>query len=287
MSDAFRERRVSAQDGLGLYVRDYGDALWARTPVICLPGLTRNSKDFAALAGRLAGGAAPRRVLCPDFRGRGRSDYDSSGRSYTPPTYLLDVQAILAALDIHRVVVVGTSLGGVIAMLLATVQPTVLAGVVLNDIGPEVPDAAIARIAGYASSAEAPATWDAAAAELRKRYDAAYPDADDAEWARVARFIFREDANGHVVFDYDPALARSFGTGGSAPKIWRLFEALHDIPTLALRGELSDVLTAATFDAMAQAKPDLVRVTVPRRGHSPLLDEPAAVAAIDAFLAGR
>src|ERR1043166_8100423 len=143
---AYREATVSAQDGLALYYRDYGDALASKTPVLCLPGLTRNSADFAELAGRLSG---ERRVICPDYRGRGRSAYDRNWRNYDPRVYLSDIVQLLAAPGLHRVIVTGTSMGGVITMGFAVAKPPMLAAAIINDIGPDIQGGGLSRIFDY------------------------------------------------------------------------------------------------------------------------------------------
>ena len=283
-SAGFRERRYTAQDGLSLHFRDYGDATADELPLLCLAGLTRNSKDFDAFARRLA----PRRVLCPDYRGRGRSDRDPDSRRYEPWTYVSDILHLLALANIHRLVVVGTSLGGILAMILGAARPSSLAGVVLNDIGPDIPAGGRERIARHAEEAGPYPSLDAAARALQATYGGAYPDLDDTGWHAMAETSFIREADNRYRFDYDPRIAR---TVRGAPdedrrRLWDLFGTLARIPTLCLRGALSDVLRAETVAAMASAKPDLHGVEVPNRGHAPELNEPACVEAIDRFLGG-
>jgi len=277
----YREHRITVTDGLQLACRDYGDRLAAKTPVLCLSGLTRNAKDFDRLARRLA---PQRRVLALDYRGRGRSDYDPKPMNYVPATYVRDVLDVTAATGVHRAVVIGTSLGGLVSMGLAVARPGMLAGVVLNDVGPEIPADAMARIGSYTGKAESFANWDEAVAEYKARYGLAHPDMDDAGWLRLAKDTFAEK-DGRIVTDYDVRIVEPMKKGGALPDMWALFGALGQIPVLALRGELSDVLTQATFDKMAAAKPDLERVTVPRCGHVPTLEEPEVTGPLDAFLA--
>ena len=278
----FRERHFSAQDGRRLYFRDYGDPNAARLPLLCLGGLTRNSKDFHLFATRHA---AARRVLCLDYRGRGRSEYDSDWRRYDPTVYLDDIRHLLAATNCHRVVVVGTSLGGLLAMGLAAMLPTAVAAAVLNDVGPALEQSGLARILSYIGGDRPQPDWESAIAELR----GLFPDMrfqTDAEWLAMARNTFRRGEDGLLHFDWDPAIAKPLAKGHTViPDLWQVFGALGPVPTLALRGALSTVLSEATFGRMAAEKPDLVRVTVPRVGHTPSLDEPEARAALDAFLA--
>ncbi len=279
----YRERRITADDGLSLYLREYGDPAAPRAPVLCLPGLTRNSADFEDLAPRLA---RDRRVLCPDYRGRGRSDYDPDWRNYAPARYLADILDLLTATNAHGVVAIGTSLGGILAMMLAVARPTALAGVVLNDIGPEIDPRGIARIGAYLGTREPLPDWEAAVAFVRK----AYPNrriGDDAEtWLKIARRSYREGPDGRLHPDYDPAIARAFQAGrGKLPDLWPAFRALRRLPVLVVRGALSDILSAETVARMAAEKPDLLRLELADVGHVPLLDEPECLEAIDELLA--
>lgn len=277
----YRERRLIAQDGLSLYSRDYGDPLSTRLPLLCLTGLTRNSADYEDLAERHAG---ERRILCLDYRGRGRSAYDRSWRNYQPTVYIVDIAHLLAANDLHRVMAVGTSLGGLLAMGLAVLKPTTLAAAVLNDIGPDVVDGGITRILDYIGVDQPQADWDAAVAYL-KRLLPRLSIKTEAGWQRFARGTYRLGGDGLLHFDWDLNLARMMRAQyGQIPDLWPYFRALRPVPTLALRGAISDVLSAETFERMALAKPDLLRVTVPGQGHAPTLNEPEAAAAVDDFI---
>lgn len=278
--EAYREVYFTAPDGRRLYYRDYGDSLAPRVPLLCLAGLTRNSKDFADLAPRLA---ARRRVICLDLRGRGNSDYDADWHNYHARIYSSDILALLAVAGMHEVIVIGTSLGGVLAMILAVTRPTALRGVVLNDIGAKVEQSGIRHIAGYIGKTPAFADWDQAIRALREMAGPAYPGLGDDAWAKMARGVFREDKGG-IRPDYDPALAKAFRADGAKGNLWPFFGALANIPTLLIRGQLSSLLSAATAEKMQAMKPDLAVVTVPGRGHVPLLDEPECTAAIDEFL---
>lgn len=281
-AEAFRERTFTSHDGLAIYFRDYGDALAPSIPALCLTGLTRNSQDFHALASRLA---EARRVLCMDFRGRGRSAYDPSPRNYTPRTYVRDVLDLLCAIQVDRVVAIGTSLGGLVAAAIAVARPAALAAVVLNDVGPEIDPAGVKRISGYVGKAAAYRDWDEAARELKQLFAAAYPDLSEARWRDLAASTFRQDADGMLRLDYDLAIARGLrNADATSADLWNLYGALARVPTLAIRGELSDVLSQETFDRMAELKPDLIRVTAANRGHAPLLDEPECIGAIESFL---
>lgn len=277
----FRERRVTSQDNLALYLRDYGDPLSSDPPVLCLGGLTRNSKDFHALATRFA---PDRRVICPDYRGRGQSEYDREWRNYVPVTYIDDVFHVLSALNIHKVIVIGTSLGGLLAMGLATRMPSAIAGVVLNDIGPEIEAQGLSAIIEYIR-ADRPQPDLEAAAKLLKQMLPNLSRRDHRIWRKMAENTFRTGTDGLLHFDWDPSIVRPFLSNPEIPDLWPFFSALKKVPTLAIRGEISDLLTAGCFDRMAQAKPDLIRITVPDTGHAPTLDEPEVQEPLDDFIA--
>ena len=285
-ADGYRERFYTSEDNLALYFRDYGDPLAPATPVLCLAGLTRNSKDFHDFASRLA---PRRRVLCPDYRGRGRSAYDPDWRHYLPRIYTNDLLHLLAATNLHRVVVVGTSLGGTLAMGLAVAAPSALKGVILNDIGPEMNMEWLGRLVDYIGVDRPQPDCDAAVREMKAKFPA-LSFADAESWNKVVRNTYREGEDGMLHFDWDVRLVKPLlddrleGTGPPFG-LWPLFRALRRVPTLALRGEVSEVLDAATFARMAEEKPDLVRVTVPGVGHAPTLAEAEARAAVDDFLA--
>ncbi len=279
--DGFRERTLSAHDGLELYYRDYGDPLSPGTPVVCLSGLTRNSKDFHGLAGRLSAG---RRVICPDYRGRGRSQTDPDWRNYESRVILGDVVHLLAANNLHGIVICGASFGGLLAMGLAVAAPTALAGVILNDVGPEVGPAAGQRILDYVSVDRPQPDWAAAVTEVKTRFPN-LPFTSDAGWRSFAEATYREGADGRLHFDWDVALARPLMEARREPRdLWPFYRALARLPVLAIRGGLSDVLSESTFARMAVEKPDLMQLTVPSVGHLPTLDEPETKRAIDEFL---
>ena len=283
MSGGWLDRQYASADGLRLYYRDYPAHAAGRLPVLCLPGLTRNCRDFESTALRLQ---RTRRVLTPDLRGRGRSQYDPNWRNYHPGTYLADLALLLADAGVPRVVLLGTSLGGILSMLVAATAPHVPAAVILNDIGPEVDPAGAQRISSYVGRHTPVRDWADAAAQMREMYQVAMPDAEESDWMAFARRSYTE-VDGVPRLDVDPGIGEAVraAPAGAAPDLWPAYASLRPLPALAIRGELSDVLSQATFDRMAREKPDLQRVTVARRGHPPLLDEPECVAAIDAFLA--
>ncbi len=282
-ANSWQDHYFSSADGLRLYYRDYPCAATERLPVLCLPGLTRNCRDFESTALRLQRG---RRVLSPDLRGRGRSQYDPDFRNYHPGTYVGDLALLLRHAGVGRVVLLGTSLGGILSMLIAAATPRVPAGVILNDVGPEVAPEGLQRIAQYVGRHAPVGSWAEAAAQARATYGLALPDLGDDDWLAMARRAYVE-VDGVPRLDVDPMIGEAVraAPAGAAPDLWPIFAALGPIPTLAIRGALSDVLSVGTFERMAREKPDLERLTVARRGHPPLLDEPECVAAIDDFLA--
>jgi len=278
-SQSYRERCYTAQDGLSLYYRDYGDPLSQRRPVLCLGGLARNSKDFHGFAERLAG---VRRVVCPDYRGRGRSDYDPDWQNYRPEVYANDLFHLMAAANLHGVIVCGISMGGLLAMGLSVLAPAQIAAVILNDVGPEVSDAGIDRIRAYVGRDHPQPDLPAAIAEVKRLFPNLGPT-DEAGWRRFAEATFRDGEDGLLHVDWDISLAKALAH--DQHDLWTYYRALGSRPVLAFRGALSDVLSDETFARMAEVKPDLIRVTVPGVGHVPLLEHPRVEQAIDDFLA--
>lgn len=278
----YSEVFYSAQDGLQLFYRDYGDPLSPATPVLCLPGLNRNSADFAELAEAMS---AQRRVLCPDLRGRGRSAYDPNPANYTPPVYLGDLYHLLTVAGCHRVIVIGTSLGGILAMAMGTVMATTLAGVVLNDVGPDIDPRGLARIQGYNGNDIGTMTETQAIALAKEQFSAALPDLSEEEWAAETRRCYSLGDDGLYRGSYDPKIAGAARHQAEMQiDLWPYFRSLRNTPTLAIRGALSDILSEETFARMAAEIPGLTSVTVPNRGHTPLLNEPECLPAIATFL---
>ena len=275
-------RFISLTDGVRMHYCDCPGGA-GRPPLLCLHGLTRNSRDFAGFAARYA----PRfRVVVPDFRGRGESGYDPHPQRYTPLTYAADVIQLLDQLGISEGVFVGTSLGGLVTMTVGAMQLNRIAGTILNDVGPELETAGLDRIRDYLGKDSRFASWDETARAIAHSQGGAYPSYGAGEWLAMARRNCREEG-GEIRFDYDMAIARPFETAGAAPRIdlWPLFAALATKPLLVVRGDQSDLLSAAAAEKMTAASPNVTVATVPGVGHAPTLDEPEAVAAIDAFLA--
>jgi len=278
----FRERRITSHDNLSLYLRDYGDPPDPRPPLFCLGGLTRNSKDFESFAEKYSKDG--RRVVCPDYRGRGRSDYDPDWRNYDPRAYIRDIQDLLTALNLHHVVVVGTSLGGILGMGMAAAMPTALSALIMNDVGPEVETGGLNLIIDYIKEDRPHDDWDAAV-ETSKTMLPNLTFQDDGIWLKMAQNTFQEKADGKLYFDWDVDIAKPLLEPSYAiPDMWPLFRALKQVPTLVLRGAESDILSRDCFARMQEVKPDLVAVEIPRAGHVPTMAEPESRAALDDFL---
>ena len=283
MSASYTDEYWTSPDGLKLYDRDYAGPS-DKPPVLCLHGLTRNSRDFAPLAETLAGDW---RVIVPEMRGRGNSEYAKDTSTYTPPTYIKDVEALLAELGIEKFVAIGTSMGGLMTMLMAAKDASRIVAAVLNDIGPEIDPTGLAHIAGYVGQGRSFDTWMHAANSLRETHGASFPDYSIDTWLEMAKRTMVLGQNGRLVLDYDMGIADPFKSANDAPQpdLWPAFKALSDTPTLLVRGELSNLLTEQTQSRMAREHGNLRTVTVPRVGHAPMLDEPESLAAIQALLA--
>jgi len=281
-SPGFRACRYRSQDGLDLYYREYGDPASEQIPVLCLSGLTRNSKDFHDIALHLA---PTRRVLTVDYRGRGMSARDPDWRNYRPETYIGDILDLMVVADAPRVVVIGTSMGGLLARGLAIFRPGCLAGAVLNDIGPDVNPVGYQRILDYISADRPQPDWPAAIAYTRELFPSVSMETE-AEWRNLAESTFRLGDDGLLHYDWDVALTRALTASQARfPDLWAVFRSLGNRPALAIRGALSDVLTEATFERMAEVNPRLLRATVPKVGHVPALNEKEAILALDDFFA--
>ena len=281
----YRERRWTTSDGLSLFARDYagGDGE-ARLPVLCLHGFTRNSRDFEDLAPAIA--ATGRRVIAMDMRGRGHSDRDPKPANYHPKVYARDVIGFLADLGVPRALFLGTSMGGIITMAVGLLRPRLIGGAILNDVGPAVDPAGIARIQSYAGKAPPVRSWQDAADYIRAINGTALPQLAGKDWQRMARRAFRDSPAGPVL-DYDPAIASASGAKTKTTSLiaWFAFWRLaRRVPTLLLRGEQSDILSAEIAARMQRRAPAMQVAVVPGVGHAPTLAEPAALVAIHSFL---
>lgn len=284
----YDELWYESSDGLRLYARDYAcknSDIEAPETILCMHGLTRNSADFAKLAEHLRSGY---RVIAVDQRGRGKSDYDSVIANYTPITYVQDMFTLLGKLELERVILIGTSMGGLMSFLMCAMQAERIRAVVINDIGPEVDPVGLNRIKSYVGKAVPISSWADAVAQARKLNAAAFPDFSEQQWSDFTRALYK-DEEGTPVLAYDPAIAQPMADAESdaiPPDLWPVFTACAKTPMLVIRGELSDILASACVEEMRTRKEDLQYVEIPRRGHAPTLDEPESRIAIDRFLGG-
>ena len=272
-----------SQEGLRLFSRVYAGPRADVPVVLCLHGLMRNSRDFEDLALHLAGRY---RVVAPDVRGRGFSARDTDSRNYQIPTYIADLLLLLRGLGVDRANIIGTSMGGLMAMVLAAMHPRLVASIVLNDVGPEIDPRGLERIRGYAGKSPPVGSWEQAVAQVRSIYGTVWPGLADERWERIARLSYRANTAGVPEADADPRIAEPLRDDkAAAPNLWPLWGTLTKTPVLAIRGALSDVLSEATLARMRREKPDVAVLEVANRGHPPLLDEPESRAAIDGFFA--
>jgi pimeloyl-ACP methyl ester carboxylesterase len=279
----YTESFSTSHDGLRLYARVYEADARGPATVLCLHGLTRNSRDFEDLAPHLQ---RRHRVIVPDLRGRGLSARDTNPQNYQPAIYVQDLLALMDTVGAAQVTVIGTSLGGLLAMMLGVGYRARIAGIVLNDIGPEADPVGIERIKGYAGRLPPPKDWSDAIAQTKTMFGDAWPNLTAERWATIVRRGFREDASGALHVDADPMIGEMLRAAPAATAtLWPFWKGLRGIPMLAIRGERSDILSAATFARMKAENPDLMQLEVAQRGHVPLLDEPECIAAIDDFLA--
>lgn len=298
---SFSEHRYTTGDGLSLYYRDYGNTD-SRDTVLCLPGLTRNSRDFHELALRLA---RRYRVICADPRGRGMSDRDPDWRNYTIATYMPDVNRLMDVAGVARAIFVGTSMGGLISMTMAYQRPECVRAIILNDIGPDADKAGIKRILRYVGRRAPVDSWDEAVAQLSNTYAIALPGRPREFWEDRVHLSYREGADGRPELDMDLRIGDTIRRSirilaflkllralrlvrhvqGIPIDAWDSFRAVK-VPCMVMRGELSDILSEAIVERMKVVKPDLQVATIPGIGHSPYIEGPEMFGAIDAFLAG-
>jgi len=280
---AYADRYWWSQDGLRLHYRDY-PGREDRPCVICLPGLTRNARDFEHVAERLS---PDWRVICVELRGRGESAYAKDPMSYVPLVYLQDLDRLIDELAVPQFIGLGTSLGGLMLMLLTATRRAQMVGAMLNDIGPDIAPAGLARIRNFVGTGGAQPTWVHAARAVSEINGAMYPDYELTDWLRLAKRLYRLTSQGRLVLDYDQRLSEPFRVPGSevGVNLWPAFEALAGMPVTLIRGALSDLLDRETAERMQARVPGLDRVEVPRVGHAPTLEEPEAVEAIDRLLA--
>jgi pimeloyl-ACP methyl ester carboxylesterase len=288
----YTDNFIAAQDGLKLFVRVYGKRTAEGMPVVCLPGLARSGRDFDRLATALATSNSdlnPKRHRCVvtlDARGRGRSDFDRNPRNYNVAAELSDVLAMLTALELGPAIFVGTSRGGILAMLLACVRPAALAGVILNDIGPVIEPRGLLRIKSYVGKMPRPRSYEEGAEVLRRLFVTQFPKLTGEDWIAFARRTYKEQ-HGALVPDYDAKLSRALdrvGLNRPLPSLWKEFDAMASIPTMVVRGANSDVLTADTVAAMRARRQDLETLEVADQGHAPMLMEDDTIRRIGSFI---
>ncbi len=284
MQQDWRDVFFTSQDRLKLFARDYGPQDSKLAPVLCLAGLTRNSRDFQKVASRLA---KCRRVIVPDYRGRGLSEYAKDWQTYQPHVEMADAILLLDQLGIEKFAVLGTSRGGLISMVMGQTIRQRLLGVVLNDIGPKLEDEGLLRIAESINERKEIVSWQSLVDGLKK-YSIGFSGLSKEDWLAFAHNLYRE-RHGKIEADFDYNLTKTFPSvelirAGKIPEAWDLFETLKDLPLAVIRGENSDLLSIETVEKMKKAHPGLITATVPNRAHVPFLDEPEAIEAIDSVL---
>lgn len=289
MPQSFRDVFCQSADGLKLHAKVIGPDNSTALPVLCLPGLTRTADDFDDIARAIATSpSAPRKVVSVDYRGRGLSDYDPDPAKYTVPVELGDVLTIAASLGISRAILLGTSRGGLISMAMAAAQPKLLAGVILNDIGPALEIGGLMKIKGYIADPPPRETWDEAARGLKELFGTVFPSLTDDDWMAWARRAFREKAGGGLERTYDLKLSHTLDgldPANPLPQVWELFNALAGVPLMLIHGALSDLLSRQGVQDMIARRPDIDLVTVADQGHAPLLADKSTIDRIVAFCA--
>ncbi len=286
----YQEYRISSSNALSLYVRDYAattvNAITTNDDVVlCLGGLTRNSKDFAKLALRLS--QRGYRVIAPDYRGRGLSAYDPEWMNYNPKVYLDDIRQILTALDVHKVAVIGTSLGGLLAMAMGVSQPSTLCGVLINDVCPEIPTAGLKPVIKYMQDTTPLTSWDHAVRKIQKTFPD-FPASSPEDWLEIAHNTYRPRDDGQLEYDWDPHIVRAIiaTAGRNVQDLWPMFAALGPLPVGIIRGELSPFISDDSWQRMAQMIPTAKRVIIEGVGHAPSLNERQSTKLIDQWLLG-
>lgn len=289
MSAQFRDVFCQSADGLKLHAKVIGPENSPLLPVLCLPGLTRTTDDFDDIARAIATSpSAPRKVISVDYRGRGLSDHDPDPAKYAVPVELGDVLAIAASLGISRAIFLGTSRGGLISMAMAAAKPDLLAGVILNDIGPALEMGGLMKIKGYIADPPQRQTWNEAARGLKDLFGTVFPSLTDDEWMAWARRAFREKAGGGLERTYDLKISHTLDgldPSNPLPQVWELFDAMASIPLMLIHGALSDLLSVQEVQNMVARRPDIDLVTVADQGHAPLLADKPTMDRIVAFCA--
>ncbi len=277
----YQDQFWQSEDDLNLHYRDYSSNS-TKTPIICVPGLTRNSRDFEHLGTLLCG---DRRIIMVNLRGRGQSDYAKDSTTYNPKTYVADIVRLMDEIDLPKAVFFGTSLGGIVTMLMASMHSGRVAGALLNDIGPEIDQRGLDRIGEYVGQGRSFDTWAHAARDLAESSASIFPDYTLKDWISFAKKLYRMNSSGRIKLDYDMKISEPFDRkGNGSDAMWRALEAFKDLPTLILRGETSDLFSEATATKMLGMMQNGELVTIPRVGHAPTLEEPQSLDAIAALL---
>ena len=270
-----------SEDGLKLHARDYPSDT-KNTPIVCIPGLTRNVRDFEHLGPWLAG---KRRIIMVNLRGRGESEYAKESATYNPKQYVDDIIGLLDELGLAKAVFFGTSLGGIVTMLTAAFYPTRVTGALLNDIGPELDQKGLDRIASYVGHSRSFDTWAHAGRDLAETSEDIFPDFALNDWIAFAKKLYRMNSSGRIKLDYDMKIAEPFDRkGGGTEALWSALEKMKPVPTLIVRGGISDLFSQDIADRMLDVLDHGELVTIPRVGHAPTLEEPAALDAIHQLL---
>ena len=280
---AFNDIWYTSDDGLKLYARDYPNPD-ATLTVLCMHGLTRNSADFEDLAPALN---ARCRVISVDQRGRGLSAWDPAVANYHPGRYVQDMLTLITELNLNRLVLVGTSMGGLMAMMMSAMVPDRISAVVLNDIGPVVAEEGLNRIKSYVGKGGPVTSWDDAIEATRRVNEVAFPHYTDEDWERWVHRTYRESADGQLSLLYDPAIAEPMNEDDASavpPDLWPLFDAMITRPLMIIRGERSDILAPDCLGEMQRRHPQADVLEVAGVGHAPMLDEPGVVEALRGFI---
>lgn len=285
MSDTFKHAYCQSTDGLKLHAKIIGPDN-AALPVLCLPGLTRTTDDFDDIARAIATGPTPRKVIAMDFRGRGLSGYDDNAANYNVMTEMADVFTMLAHLNIPRAIFLGTSRGGLVSMVIAATKPDMMAGLILNDIGPKLEMGGLMKIKGYIANPPPRQTYEEAAAGLKELFASVFPDLDNAGWMAWARRAFRDKQGGGLERTYDLKLSTTLDAidpNNPQPPAWDLFAKLDGKPLMLIHGLLSDLLSAESAAEMGARHPGMELVKVANEGHAPLLSDKPTQARIVEF----
>ena len=280
VEESYKENYIRVQDDMQLYYREYGDIWSKKTPVLCLPGMTRNSKDFHNVASWMA---RDRWVICPDYRGRGKSDYDPNWKHYNAMTYIYDLMQLIIACNLKDIIVIGTSMGGLLSMGLNLVKPNLIKGLIINDIGPTIASNGLGRIVNYIGVDKPKRSLEEAIDHLRTLF----PNMallSRAEWIEFATNTFRKKEDGLYHYDWDVNIAKAIrAETGEMPDLWAMFRALKKIPLLVIHGEVSDILNIDTVKEMHAVHPQMTSITIPNVGHAPTLNEIESRKALDLF----